>query len=135
MDSPARGPRRSVAGIAVRGRRIFIARRKEGGDLGGKWEFPGGKAEEDETDAQALIREFLEEFGVTIAVGPCLGTAFFEHRGRTFILNAYHVFFGPEEFQLREHTEWRWAEPEEIEKADFAESDLGLIPFLKRNFQ
>jgi 8-oxo-dGTP diphosphatase len=122
-----------VAGIAVRGRRIFIARRKEGGDLGGKWEFPGGKAEGNETDAEALIREFLEEFGVTIAVGPCLGTVSFEHQGRAFILNAYHIFFGPEKFILREHTAWRWAEPEEIEKADLPESDRKLIPFLKRN--
>ncbi|MDR2110325.1 MAG: NUDIX domain-containing protein, partial [Spirochaetaceae bacterium] len=50
--------RRSVAGIAVEGGRFFIAQRIPGGDLGGKWEFPGGKVEEGETDAEALIREY-----------------------------------------------------------------------------
>jgi 8-oxo-dGTP diphosphatase len=127
--------KRSVAGIAVKGRRCFIARRKPGGDLGGKWEFPGGKVEEHESDAQALIREYHEELGVTVAVGPCVGTVSFEHHGKPFSLAAYCVFFDSENFSLPEHSEWRWAALEEIETMDFAESDLKLLPFLKLNLR
>jgi 8-oxo-dGTP diphosphatase len=110
---------------------LFIARRKPGGDLGGKWEFPGGKVEERESDAEALIREYLEELGVIVAVGPCAGTVSFEHQGKHFSLSAYRVFFDSEDFKLPEHSEWRWAALEEIETLDFAESDLKLLPFLK----
>ncbi len=37
-----------------------------------KWEWPGGKADLGETPQQALMREFLEETGVTIKVGRLL---------------------------------------------------------------
>ncbi|MDR1287419.1 MAG: NUDIX domain-containing protein [Treponema sp.] len=120
----------SVAGIARRGRLIFIARRKEGGDLGGKWEFPGGKAEEGESDRDALLREFREEFAAAVTVGPFLGSAVFSHRGAERTLRAYEVCFEGADFILREHTEWRWADLEEIKKLDFAGSDQKLFGFL-----
>jgi 8-oxo-dGTP diphosphatase len=124
-------PGRSVAGIAVSGGKIFIARRKEGGDLGGKWEFPGGKVEEGETDEEALVREYREEFGVSVQAGPLLGTAVFEHRGVRRVLNGYRIYFSPAGCKLAEHTRWLWASPGDIEKLDFAGSDLLLLPGLK----
>ncbi|MDR2259070.1 MAG: NUDIX domain-containing protein [Treponema sp.] len=128
-------PRVSVAGIAVEGLKFFIARRNPGGDLGGKWEFPGGKTEEGETDEAALIREFEEEFGVTVIPGPLLGTASFEHRGAAYALHAYRIYFTGEKFTPVEHSEWRWAGFEEIETLDFAGSDRLLFPVLKTYLQ
>jgi 8-oxo-dGTP diphosphatase len=125
----------SVAGIAIEGRKFFIARRKTGGDLGGKWEFPGGKAEAGETDEDALIREFQEEFGVPVQPGEFLGAAVFEHRGKTRSLHAYRIFFTARNFTLAEHTEWRWADMGEIETLDFAGSDRLLFPGLKAHLE
>jgi 8-oxo-dGTP diphosphatase len=122
---------KSVAGIAVEDGRFFIARRKAGGDLGEKWEFPGGKVEEGESDGEALRREYLEEFGAPIQTGPLLGSASFEHHGKTRILNAYRIYLSDKDLTLREHTSWRWAGLEEIAALDFAESDLKLLPALK----
>jgi len=121
----------SVAGIALAQGNVFIARRKAGGDLGGKWEFPGGKVEEGEGDADALRREFLEEFGVAVTVGPLLATAEFTHREQRFTLNAYRIFFDSLHFNMTEHTECRWAAPDEIKTLeDFADSDRLLFPSL-----
>jgi 8-oxo-dGTP diphosphatase len=124
-------PRISVAGIAIEGLKFFIARRKPGGDLGGKWEFPGGKTEEGETDEAALVREFREEFGVTVKPGPFLGAASFEHKGSAYLLHAYRIYFTEKNFTLAEHSQWRWAGMEEMASLDFANSDRRLFPVLK----
>ncbi|MDR2020682.1 MAG: (deoxy)nucleoside triphosphate pyrophosphohydrolase [Treponema sp.] len=121
----------SVAGIAVKDGRFFIAQRKAGGDLGGKWEFPGGKVEQGESDEEALRREYLEEFGVLVQTGPFLGSASFEHHGRTHIVNAYRVRLPGGDLTLHEHIRWRWADLEEIKTLDFAGSDLKLLPALR----
>jgi 8-oxo-dGTP diphosphatase len=120
---------RSVAGIAVAQGKVFIARRKPGGTLGEKWEFPGGKVEPGESDEEALIREYAEELGVSIKLGLLLGSASFEHRG-VHIVNAYRVYWGDEPLSLVEHTEWRWATRAEIQALDFADSDRKLFPAL-----
>ncbi|MDR1109043.1 MAG: (deoxy)nucleoside triphosphate pyrophosphohydrolase [Spirochaetaceae bacterium] len=125
---------RSVAGIAREGGKFFIARRVSGGDLGGKWEFPGGKVEAGESDEDALIREYDEEFKVMIQPGAFLGAVSFEHRGIIHTLNAYRIYFSGMDFTLREHTEWRWAGLEEMEKLDFAGSDRKLFYCLKSYF-
>ena len=131
---PPRG--RSVAGIVVNEGRFFVALRKAGGSLGRKWEFPGGKVDGNESDRDALEREYLEEFGVRVGVGPLLAGAEFENRGKRYSLNAYLVYPESLDFKLIEHTEWRWATPEEITSdglgggEGFADSDLRLFPAL-----
>jgi 8-oxo-dGTP diphosphatase len=122
-----------VAGIAWDSGRFFIARRAGGGDMGGKWEFPGGKVDEGESDEAALTREYAEEFGVDITLGAFLGSAAFEHRGIPYRVNAYRIFLPHTKLSLSEHTQWRWAALEEIEGLDFVDSDLKLVPALKKS--
>jgi 8-oxo-dGTP diphosphatase len=122
----------SIAGIAFNEGKLFIAKRLGGGDMGGKWEFPGGKVEENETRAQALVREFREEFGVDVEAGPFLGQAAFEHKNISRTLYAYRIVFPSFEFTLTEHSEWRWASIDEITRLDFTPSDLLLLPSIAR---
>jgi 8-oxo-dGTP diphosphatase len=62
-----------VAGVIrdLRGR-ILLARRTEGRDLAGLWEFPGGKREPDESSEAALARELHEELGIEVEIGAPL---------------------------------------------------------------
>jgi mutator protein MutT len=103
--------------------------------MGEKWEFPGGKAEEGESDGEALAREYAEEFAVPIRVGEFLGTVSFVHQGQRRILNAYGIDFLKTGFSLSEHSEWRWARAEEIETLDFVDSDRKLFEVLKTKNQ
>ncbi len=54
------------------GRLVLIKRRNEPG--AGLWSLPGGRIEAGETDEQALVREILEETGLSVTPGPLLGT-------------------------------------------------------------
>lgn len=125
----------SVAGIAVENGKVFVARRVPGGDLGGKWEFPGGKVEAGESDGEALVREFREEFDAQVSIGPLLASASFEHRGKTRVLRAYRVYLESRGFTLSEHTEWAWVSPEAVAGLDFAGSDRKLLPALEKRLQ
>ena len=56
-----------VCAIIERGETVFAARRKPQATNGGLWEFPGGKVHPGESGPDALLREIVEELGVTIA--------------------------------------------------------------------
>ena len=53
------------------GRLLMIKRGHEPG--AGLWSIPGGRIEPGETDAEALVREMLEETGLTVEVGRLVG--------------------------------------------------------------
>ncbi|MCE9687536.1 MULTISPECIES: 8-oxo-dGTP diphosphatase MutT [Shewanella] len=45
---------------------VLLAKRHEHLHQGGKWEFPGGKVEANETVTQALVRELKEEVNLDV---------------------------------------------------------------------
>ena len=57
-----------VAAIIKKNEKILIARRKKGKHLELKWEFPGGKVEDGESEENTLKRELFEEFGIKVKV-------------------------------------------------------------------
>ena len=62
-----------VAGVIRDARgRVLLARRTEGRDLAGLWEFPGGKREPGESPEAALTRELHEELGIDVDIGARL---------------------------------------------------------------
>jgi 8-oxo-dGTP diphosphatase len=62
-----------VAGVVRDARgRVLLARRTEGRDLSGLWEFPGGKVELGETPEAALARELHEELGIEARAGAAV---------------------------------------------------------------
>lgn len=126
--------KRSIAGIAVDSGRVLVAKRKEGGAIGLRWEFPGGKVEEGEEDKAALRREFEEEFGVEVHPLRCLGTGSFSTHSGERLLVAWHVELPKDCFlELREHSMIAWLRLDELEKLDLAESDRAILHLLAKN--
>src|SRR5215831_17384794 len=60
---------RVVAAVLEKEGRYLITQRRPTAVLPMLWEFPGGRVEEGETDAQALRREVLHRIGAEIEVG------------------------------------------------------------------
>lgn len=123
---------RSIAGIAMRDGKILVAKRKEGGAIGLRWEFPGGKVEEGETDEDALKREFDEEFGVPITPLSLIGNSKFQSRSGERDLAAWRVDIPLESaLELREHSQLDWVSMKELASLDLADSDKALLPLLE----
>ncbi len=102
----------------------------------GRWEFPGGKVEEGETAAKALVREIEEELGLVIGVGPWLGHGTAAAGPQEMIaLDVFvcRVLSGIPE--PREHQALRWITGEEIASLDWALADVPVLPALKRILQ
>ncbi len=59
--------------------RVLLARRPEGKQMAGLWEFPGGKIEPGETPEAALIRELDEELGIDTAESCLAPLSFASH--------------------------------------------------------
>ncbi|MCR5764127.1 MAG: NUDIX domain-containing protein [Treponema sp.] len=125
----------SIACIALDGKKVLVAHRNPQGQMGGRWEFPGGKVEQGESDEQAVVREFSEEFGVSVTVGNLVASSEFQHNGQTVKLHAYRIYVphnGMEtEYVLSEHTEYAWVDVQEIPNLYFVDSDLKIYNDVK----
>ena len=77
-----------VAAVALidRDGRVLLARRPEGKEMAGLWEFPGGKVLSGESPESALVRELKEELGLDTAESCLAPFAFASHRYPAFHL-------------------------------------------------
>ena len=66
-----------VAGVIINKNKILCCQRKKSkySYLSEKWEFPGGKLEENETREKALIREIDEELEMEIKDSNCIDSS------------------------------------------------------------
>lgn len=65
---------------------VLLAKRPEGKNLAGFWEFPGGKLERGETPEKALQRELREELGIRAEIEDLLPLSFASHSYENFHL-------------------------------------------------
>ncbi|WP_076585226.1 Nudix family hydrolase [Solilutibacter tolerans] len=81
-----------MAGVVtdVRGR-VLLARRTQGRDLAGLWEFPGGKVDPGETPEEALARELQEELGIDADIGEPLIRVPQQMPHKRIVLDVRHV--------------------------------------------
>lgn len=103
---------------------IFIARRKPGKSMAGKWEFPGGKQEPNESEQACLQRELLEELGMKVKVVKKLGENEHHYEDFSIRLIAYRCEFISATYELTDHDQYRWVKPEMLNQYDLTEADL-----------
>ena len=122
----------SVACIVYKDGKILVAHRIPKGDMGNRWEFPGGKVDAGETDQMTIVREMGEEYGVKAVPGEKITSCSFFHKEKKCFLNAYLVQLEHDGLEkpyiLTEHTEYKWVFPKEIENLNFVDSDLKIYP-------
>jgi len=122
-----------VAAIIKQEDKILIARRKKGKHLEFKWEYPGGKLENNEEENDALKRELKEEFSIEATIGRYLTESFYEYGSVNINLKAYLVESFSGDFRLIDHDKIEWIKIEEIKKHEFAPADIQINDYLIKN--
>ncbi len=120
-----------VAALIRDGERLLICRRPEGKMCALNWEFPGGKVEIGETEAEAVRRECLEELGVELAVGRKLGEVVHVYPYRTVHLSLYECRIVRGTPQCLEHSSMRWITPAQLPDFEFCPADARLLAQLR----
>jgi len=134
VDRVGAAERVAVVGAALlRDGRVLASRRTEPPHLAGLWEFPGGKVEDGENDAQALRRELREELRVEVSVGARLGDDLLI--SDTAVLRVYLCRLLSGEPAMLDHDEHRWLGVDELADVPWIPVDLLLLEALRAVLQ
>ena len=116
-----------VAALIMKDGKILIAKRSTGNkDVIGKWEFPGGKVEENETEEQAIEREIKEEFDIVIKAKNFVSNVKSNECDKHIDLRLYSCKYVEGEFKLYDHSEYKWVSKEDLLNYELAPLDFVL---------
>lgn len=121
-----------TAAILIKKGLIFIAKRKSSDTLSNKWEFPGGKIEDNETPEECLKRELREEFNINVYIGDLFRESTYQYPNFKIKLLAYKVFWKNGKIKATAHDKYKWIKINEIDNYDFAEADIFFVNKLKK---
>lgn len=122
-----------VAALIENNNKVLLARRSTGDvNVLGKWEFPGGKVEQDENEFKAIEREIKEEFELTIKAKEFLINNVCEYPTKVVNLRLYKCDYVSGEFNLHDHSEYKWVDKEELLEYDLAPADIPLAEYVKK---
>jgi len=116
------------AAVLFQDGRVFLATRRPGSHLEGKWEFPGGKIEQGESPAQCILRELKEELFWSVGNPRELFRMVHSYPDRSVRL--HFLLCDPCEGSTpspREGQQCGWFTPEEAAALDLAPADRAAL--------
>jgi 8-oxo-dGTP diphosphatase len=120
------GPRRTirvVAAVIENDGRYLITRRRPTAVLPNLWEFPGGRVEPGEDDANALRREFRERLEAEIRVGELISYVRHPYEHYTVELFLYRCDLITDRLVCRAVADFAWATSREFDAFEFTPAD------------
>ncbi len=98
-----------------------------------KYEFPGGKIEENETKEGALERELLEELNLLIKDKTYFLTVVHEYPDFELTMHSFICRVDTKEITLHEHIDKKWLKINELTDLDWAAADIPIVHKLISN--
>lgn len=126
---------RVVAAVVKKGDRILCTQRTRSHKNynSERWEFPGGKVKEGESDHEALIREIREEMAWDVFVGRPAARVVHEYPDFIIDMTAYYCLAENDDFRLLEHLDARWLALDELDTLNWADADRKIVAQLKED--
>ncbi len=121
-----------ICAIIFFNNKILVAQRSEVMKLPLKWEFPGGKLEDGESEIDCIKREIKEEINIDIEVLEKLSNSIFDYGDFKINLIPFISTYVTGEIILSEHKDYKLLDKTELLNLDWAEADLPILKeFLK----
>ena len=98
-----------------------------------KFEFPGGKIEEGETQKEALKREILEELNISTKIKSLFMTVVHEYPDFELTMHTFICEVETKELTLVEHIDQKWLTLKELKTLDWAAADNPIVNKLESN--
>lgn len=123
---------RVVAAQIERDGRYLITQRGPDSSLPLLWEFPGGRVEDGESDAEALARELDEEMKVQVEVGAPSVAVTHEYDAYIIDFRVYRcqLITPANEIVTVGVHDYRWVRPDELDQYEFPGADQATIDAL-----
>ena len=118
-----------LAAVIERDGRILVTRRLRDTHLAGLWEFPGGKCDPGESHEACLLRELIEELGVSARVGDEILVTEHAYPERTVRLHFRRCEIDDDPRPLLGQ-EMQWVARTDLRTLEFPEADARLIAIL-----
>lgn len=116
-----------VGAVIIKDDKILCAQRGPKNRLPYKWEFPGGKIENNESPKDALKREIMEELNCSIKVNELIEHTIHEYDFGIVQLSTYYCEIVEGKPMKKEHIELRWVSKDNLLSLDFAPADIPSI--------
>ena len=113
--------------------RYLVSRRKAHDNLGGLWEFPGGKRRAGESWEACLRRELAEELGVVVKVAERLMPLRFRYPDRTVSLEVFRCTVASGDPRPLDCQEVRWVTSAQLRRLRVPPANHPLVEFLTRD--
>jgi 8-oxo-dGTP diphosphatase len=110
--------------------RVLLTQRPEDRHMGGLWEFPGGKIDDGEAPAEALVRELDEELGIEIVVQRPLTFAIHDEPGLRILLLFFDARISGGEPRGHEGQAVEWVAMKDLPSFPTPPADAELIRLL-----
>jgi 8-oxo-dGTP diphosphatase len=116
-----------AVGVIKRDNKIYISKRADDLHQGGKWEFPGGKREANETIEQTLVRELSEEIGIQVTKQSHFMLIEHDYGDKKVRLDVRLVEDFEGEASHQEGQQSQWVEISELNQFIFPEANKVII--------
>jgi len=124
-----------VAGVIIFDKKILCVQRgvNKYKYISEKFEFPGGKIEEGETDENALRREILEELRMDINIDKFFMAVDYQYPDFFINMKVYLCSSKSNQLLLSEHLSYHWLSVNKLKNLDWAAADIPVVKKLLSN--
>jgi len=103
---------------------VLVVQRDEKTGHPFKWEFPGGKLKEGESEEECIIREIREELAMDIVICKRMSATEYDYGHKQIRLIPFVCDTLDDLPFLSEHVACKWLDPADLKNVDFCEADI-----------